>query len=96
MHDILNSASTAIRQAQLRATSSRDQDTLGLALDIIEGEVPNLLDLVHELIAAYSRLCPEPGRDRLLARAQQVVQRVEGLSLNHVLAVQLAIDEIEE
>ncbi|HUA56276.1 MAG TPA: hypothetical protein VMB81_29095 [Candidatus Sulfotelmatobacter sp.] len=96
MHDILNSASTAIRQAQLRATSSRDQDTLGLALDFIEGEVPNLLDLVHELIAAYSRLCPEPRRDGLLARAQQVVQRVEGLSLNHVLAVQLAIDEIEE
>jgi len=96
MHDILNSASTAIRQAQLHATSSRDQDTLGVALDFIEGEVPNLLDLVHELIAAYSRLCPEPRRDRLLARAQQVIQRVEGLSLSHVLAVQFAVDEVEE
>ncbi len=96
MHDILNSASTAIRQAQLHATTSRDQDSLGVALDFIEGELPNLLDLVHELIAAYSKLCRDPRKDRLLARAQQVVERVEGMSLSHVLAAQLAVDEIEE
>ena len=96
MQHILNSASTAIREAQLHAPTSRDQDSLGLALDFIEGEVPNLLDLVHELVAAYSRLCPEPRKDRLLMRAQQVIQRVEGMSLNHVIAAQFAVDEIEE
>jgi len=96
MQDVLNSASTAIRQAQLRATTNRELDSLGLALDFIEGELPNLLDLVHELIAAYSRLCPDARKDRLLARAQQVVERVEGMSLSHVLADQLAVDEVEE
>jgi hypothetical protein len=96
MQDILNSASTAIRQAQLHATTAREQDSLGIALDFIEGELPNLLDLVHELIAAYSRLCPDTRKDRLLARAQQVVERVEGMSLGHILAAQLAVDEVEE
>ena len=96
MHDILNSASTAIRQAQLHATTNHDLDALGRALDFIEGEVPNLLDLVHELVVAYSRLCPEPRRDRLLIHAQQVIQRVEGMTLSHVLAAQFAVDEIEE
>ena len=96
MHDILASASTAIRQAQLHAPTSGDQDRLGLALDLIEGELPNLLDLVHELIAAYSKLAANPRKDRLLARAQQVVERVEGMSLSHILAAELAVDEVEE
>jgi hypothetical protein len=96
MQNILNSASSAIRQAQLAATTSREQDSLGVALDFIEGELPSLLDLVHELIAAYAKLSPDPRKDRLLARAQQVIERVEGMSLNHVLAAQHAVDEIEE
>jgi hypothetical protein len=96
MQDILNSASTAIRQAQLHATSIPEQDALGLALDFVEGELPNVLDLLHELIAAYTKLIPDPRKDRLLARAQQVVERVEGMSLSHILAAQLAVDEIEE
>jgi hypothetical protein len=96
MEYILNSASAAIRQAQLHATTSLEQDSLGAALDLVEGELPNLLDLVHELIAAYSKQCKDPKRDPLLARAQQVLQRVEGLSLAHVLAQQHAVDEIEE
>ena len=96
MEDILNSASIAIRTAQLSATSSREQDALGLALDFIEGELPNLLDLLHELIAAYTRLSPDPRKDRLLTRAQQVVERVEGLTITQILATQHAVDEIEE
>jgi hypothetical protein len=96
MQHILNQASTAIRQAQLHAPTSLEQDALGLALDFIEGELPNLLDLVHDLIAEYGKLCPDPRKDRLLARAQQVVERVEGLSWSHILAAQLAVDEIEE
>jgi hypothetical protein len=96
MEYILNSASAAIRQAQLHARTSVEQDSLGAALDLVEGELPNLLDLVHELIAAYSKQCKDPKRDPLLARAQQVVERVEGLSLAHVLAQQHAVDEIEE
>jgi hypothetical protein len=95
MQDILNSASTAIRQAQLNATTGVELDSLGAALDLIEGELPNLLDLVHELIAAYAKRCKDP-KDPLLARAQQVMQRVEGMSLSHILAAQLAVDEIEE
>jgi hypothetical protein len=96
MQDILNGASTAIRQAQIRATTSREQDSLGLALDLIEGELPNLLDVVHELIAGYSKLCSDPGEDPLLARAQQMIERVEGLSLSHILAAELALDEVVE
>jgi hypothetical protein len=96
MQPILNSASSAVRQAQLQARTSLEQDALGVALDLIEGELPNLLDLVHDLIAAYTKLCPEPRKDRLLARAQQVVERIEGLSWSHILAAQLAVDEIEE
>jgi hypothetical protein len=96
MQNILASASTAIRQAQLYATTSAELDRLGLALDLVEGELPTLLDLVHELIAAYAKLSPNRGRDRLLARAQEIVQRVEGLNLAHVLANEHAIDEIEE
>ena len=96
MQDVLNSASTAIRQAQMHATTTLEQDALGLALDLIEGELPNLLDLVHDLIAAYGKLCPDPAKDRLLARARQIVERIEGLSWSHILAAQLAVDEIEE
>jgi hypothetical protein len=96
MEYILNSASAAIRQAQLHARTVVEQDSLGAALDLVEGELPNLLDLIHELIAAYSKQCKDPKRDPLLARAQQVVERVEGLSLAHVLAQQHAVDEIEE
>lgn len=96
MQNILASASTAIRQAQLYATTSAELDRLGLALDLVEGELPTLLDLVHELIAAYAKLSPNRGRDRLLTRAQEIVQRVEGLNLAHVLANEHAIDEIEE
>ncbi|MBI3513154.1 MAG: hypothetical protein HY060_03685 [Proteobacteria bacterium] len=96
MQQILNSASTAIRQAQLHAPTSVEQDRLGVALDFIEGELPNLLDLVHDLIAAYSELASEPDQDRLLTRARQVVERVEGMSWGHILAAHLAVDEIEE
>lgn len=96
MQYILNSASAAIRQAQLHATTSVEQDSLGAALDLVEGELPNLLDLIHELIAAYSKQCKDPKHDPLLARAQHLLERVEGLSLAHVLAQQHAVDEIEE
>jgi hypothetical protein len=96
MPDILSHASAAIRQAQLHAPTSFEQDRLGLALDLIEGELPNLLDLVHELIAAYSKLSPDPNRDLLLARAQHLLGRIEGMSLSSILAVQLEVDEIEE
>jgi hypothetical protein len=96
MPDILSHASAAIRQAQLHAPTSLEQDRLGVALDLIEGELPNLLDLVHELIAAYSKLSPDPRRDLLLARAQHLLERIEGMSLSHILAAQLQVDEIEE
>ena len=96
MEDILNGASIAIRTAQLSATSSHEQDALGLALDFIEGELPNLLDLLHELIAAHTRLSPDPRKDRLLARAQQIVSRIEGLTIAQIVATQHAVDEIEE
>lgn len=96
MEYILHSASAAIRQAQLHATTALEQDSLGAALDLVEGELPNILDLLHELVAAYSKQSKDPKRDPLLARAQQVIERVEGLSLNHVLAQQHAVDEIEE
>jgi hypothetical protein len=96
MQYFLNSASTAIRQAQLHATTSLEQDALGVALDLIEGELPVLLDVMHDLIAAYTKLSPNPRKDPLLAKAQQVVERVEGLSLSHILADHLALDEVEE
>lgn len=96
MQHILNSASTAIRQAQMHATTMLEQDALGLALDLIEGELPNLLDLVHDLIAAYGKRSADPAKDPLLARARQVVERVEGLSWSHILAAHMAVDEIEE
>ncbi len=96
MQHILNSASTAIRQAQLHAPTSVEQDRLGVALDFIEGELPNLLDLVHDLIAAYSKVASEPGRDRLLTRARQIVERVEGMSWGSIQAAHLAVDEVEE
>jgi len=96
MQQILNSASTAIREAQLHATSSLEQDALGVALDLIEGELPSLLDLVHELIAGYTKLCRDAAKDPLLARARQAVERVEGMSFSHILAAQYALDEVEE
>ena len=96
MQQILNSASTAIREAQLHAPTSVAQDRLGVALDFIEGELPNLLDLVHDLIAAYTKVAVEPSRDRLLARARQVVERVEGMSWGHIQAAHLAVDDVEE
>jgi hypothetical protein len=96
MQQFLNSASTAVRQAQMQARTSLEQDALGVALDLIEGELPNLLDLVHDLVAAYAKLSSDPGKDRLLGRARQVIERVEGLSWSHILAAHLAVDEIEE
>ncbi len=96
MNDILNHASTAIREAQLRATSGADQDTLGVALDLIEGELPNLLDLLHDLTAAYSKLCPDPRKDVFVARAHQLIERLEGMTLGSILAAEFAVDEIEE
>jgi hypothetical protein len=96
MSQLLSSASAAVRQAQLQARTSLEQDVLGVALDLIEGELPNLLDLVHDLIGAYSKQCPDPRKDPLMARAQQVVERIEGLSWSHILAAQLAVDEVEE
>jgi hypothetical protein len=96
MQQLLSNASAAVRQAQLQARTSLEQDVLGVALDLIEGELPTLLDLVHDLIAAYANLCPDPRKDPLLGKAKQVVERIEGLSWSHILAAQLAVDEVEE
>jgi len=96
MQQLLSNASCAVRQAQLQARTSLEQDVLGVALDLIEGELPTLLDLVHDLIAAYSKLCRDPLKDPLMTKAKQVVERIEGLSWSHILAAQLAVDEVEE
>src|SRR5258708_35875387 len=94
MQHILNSASTAIRQAQLHAPTSVEQDRLGVALDFIEGELPNRLDLVHDLIAAYSKVASEPGRDRLLTRARQMFERVEDFTWSSMHASHVAVDRV--
>lgn len=81
MVDILNRASMAIRQAQLHAPTGDDQDALGGALDLIEGELPNLLDLMHDLAAAYRNVCADARNDPLLRRVDQLIGRVEGSAI---------------